>query len=81
MDVLFISNIPTSGVAGFSIKSDITDDNPRQVLCNYAIIFVWLSAINVELLQFSGSESSAVITGQDFNLLKALISAAQSRLI
>lgn len=53
MDVLFISNIPTSGVAGFSIKCDIADDNPRQVLCNYAIIFVWLSAINVELIQFS----------------------------
>lgn len=80
MNVLFISNILTSGVSSFSIKHDIAIDNPRQVLCNYAIIFVWLSAISVELIHFSWSESSAVVTGQNFNLLKAPISAAQLQL-
>lgn len=44
---------PPLGWRVFSIKRDIADDNPRQVLRNYAIIFVWLSAANAELIQFS----------------------------
>lgn len=68
---------PHLGVVGFSIKCDIANDNPRQVICSYALIFVWLSAINVELIQFSWLESFAVIMGQNLKLLKAPISAAQ----
>lgn len=70
VDVLFIRTIPTSGVAGFSIKRDISDEPSIgfMQLCHYfslALLLKW------SWCSFPDQRHIIVIMGQDLNLPSA----------